>query len=590
MSKRSGRSAGSSRSQSSSSESDTVQDCKAAFLVIFDDLEDEIESKDQLEEVLQQAGRNPTEKMLRKYWSSSTDSLSFDDFVEICRKEPCTSADDLMKAFRKIDTNGDGYISREELYDMMTTRGEKMSMSEVKAIIDEVDENKDGKLDYSEFCNMIVNTASDCKKMSKKIMERKERKKQKMAAKKGDDSPKSQRKYDLTPPKPAARKRGDDRLRSPVASRKVRLSEPRNLKDWMHMFRKGCFFLEDDASIVSHQYMLHLPSDSSVWFTIQPYKVGSDLSDDDTPVDTALYILRDKDTSGHSLVTFTEQRDPKGKYGVRCDLDAGSYILCPMTTGCRLRPRRSEPRTEAKLMKTDKDNKVVLSKTFKKALEDIFEISDLDGNGLLSREEFNLFNLRTSGEEVADDEWNVVEDNVPMKNGQVTKAGFIRLNEMEAEDNDGDTEDSWITLNNMGYNKSLILDEACPFRMDVYVEDCDRARLTVRGLEAASMRLENAVCTSVIQKGESTKVKGVKDLTMYTYIGEARASAVLENKSYRCLEVQLDCSKSKNVVSSKGNLTHTVELPSRSMMVAQHLIPDDESAEWSVKFGDPTLK
>lgn len=50
-------------------------------------------------------------------------------------------------------------------------------------------------------------------------------------------------------------------------------------------------------------------------------------------------------------------------------------------------------------------------------------------------------------------------DNVPMKNGEVTKAGFIRLNEMEAEDNDGDTEDSWITLNNMGYNKSLILDE-----------------------------------------------------------------------------------------------------------------------------------
>lgn len=50
MSKRSGRTVGSARSQGSSSEADTVQDCKAAFLVIFDDLEDEIESKDQLEE------------------------------------------------------------------------------------------------------------------------------------------------------------------------------------------------------------------------------------------------------------------------------------------------------------------------------------------------------------------------------------------------------------------------------------------------------------------------------------------------------------------------------------------------------------
>lgn len=40
--------------------------------------------------------------------------------------------------------------------------------------------------------------------------------------------------------------------------------------------------------------------------------LSTDLSDDDTPVDTALYILRDKDSSGSSLVTFTEQRDPKG--------------------------------------------------------------------------------------------------------------------------------------------------------------------------------------------------------------------------------------------------------------------------------------
>lgn len=44
-------------------------------------------------------------------------------------------------------------------------------------------------------------------------------------------------------------------------------------------------------------------------------------------------------------------------------------------------------------------------------LEDIFDYSDLDGNGFMSRKEFNLFNIRTSGEEVADEEWQVVEGN-----------------------------------------------------------------------------------------------------------------------------------------------------------------------------------
>ncbi len=34
---------------------------------------------------------------------------------------------------------------------------------------------------------------------------------------------------------------------------------------------------------------------------------------------------------------------------------------------------------------------------------------DLDGNDTLSREEFSWFNLRTSGEPVAEAEWDVVE-------------------------------------------------------------------------------------------------------------------------------------------------------------------------------------
>jgi hypothetical protein len=45
----------------------------------------------------------------------------------------------------------------------------------------------------------------------------------------------------------------------------------------------------------------------------------------------------------------------------------------------------------------------------RKTLEEIFDMFDLDGNNLLSREEFSWFNIRTSDEAVADDEWRVVE-------------------------------------------------------------------------------------------------------------------------------------------------------------------------------------
>jgi len=49
------------------------------------------------------------------------EALSFDDFCDICRKEPATTEEDLMKAFRKIDVNGDGFISNSELRKMLTT-------------------------------------------------------------------------------------------------------------------------------------------------------------------------------------------------------------------------------------------------------------------------------------------------------------------------------------------------------------------------------------------------------------------------------------------------------------------------------------
>ena len=45
-------------------------------------------------------------------------------------------------------------------------RGEKMTHDEVQAIIEEADENGDGKLDYAEFCHMLINTSEECIKAS----------------------------------------------------------------------------------------------------------------------------------------------------------------------------------------------------------------------------------------------------------------------------------------------------------------------------------------------------------------------------------------------------------------------------------------
>ncbi|XP_063396860.1 EF-hand calcium-binding domain-containing protein 7-like isoform X9 [Mytilus trossulus] len=599
MSRRSSRS-------STMDQGEFILECKAAYLSMFDSIKEKIESQDSLLEALQQTGRNPSVKVLKKYWTNDIDELSFDDFVDICKKEPVTTSDDLMKAFRKIDINGDGYISLEELHKILTSKGEKKSKSEVKKMIDEVDDNKDGRLDYKEFCQMVMSTTEESKKMQRKMMERKEKKKRQDIERRGDVSgsqvsvrsaassvkigtPAGSRKSsllsidDLPRPSPRVKK---DKSRQGSASRAHKLDEPKNLREWTHTKSKGSFFMED-GSLICHQYDFNLPDDSKIWITIQPQKGSRGM--DSSPVDTSVFILRDRpDEDGNLLVAFTEHRDSRGKYGVSCDLSAGKYYIMPYTTGCRFKNRKSESGKEAKLVSQDKGGKYVITKSFRKVLEDIFDYSDLDGNGFMSRKEFNLFNIRTSGEEVADEEWQVVEDRIDLEDGEITKAGFLQLNELEAEDSEGDTEDLWTTLVSMGYNKQLVMDQACPFQLDVYTEDCDDAELDVVRVDSyptypGDLSFDDIISKSFIKHGEISRVKGMKDLCMYTYTNDGWATLVLDNKSHTRVRVELDCSRSENVTSNHDSLQRTLRVDPGSTVIAYHLMPEDDDRDWQVK-------
>uniref|UniRef100_A0A672Z3J5 EF-hand calcium-binding domain-containing protein 7 n=1 Tax=Sphaeramia orbicularis TaxID=375764 RepID=A0A672Z3J5_9TELE len=130
--------------------------CRAAYLTVFRSSLTNIASKQQLCRVLQQAGRNPSLATLNKYWTPRTSKLNFDDFCEIVKCEKKTEESELMRAFRKMDVNGDGYITHSELEKALTTRGEKMTTEEVNTIFSLADVNKDGKLDYAEIGNLVI--------------------------------------------------------------------------------------------------------------------------------------------------------------------------------------------------------------------------------------------------------------------------------------------------------------------------------------------------------------------------------------------------------------------------------------------------
>uniref|UniRef100_A0A671W646 Phosphoglucomutase 1 n=2 Tax=Sparus aurata TaxID=8175 RepID=A0A671W646_SPAAU len=130
--------------------------CRAAYLAVFRSSLTNIASKQQLCRALQQAGRNPSHATLSKYWTSTTSKLNFDDFCEILKCEKKTEEAELLRAFKKMDVNGDGYISHSELEKALTNSGEKMTTEEVNAIFSLLDVNKDGKLDYAEIGHLVI--------------------------------------------------------------------------------------------------------------------------------------------------------------------------------------------------------------------------------------------------------------------------------------------------------------------------------------------------------------------------------------------------------------------------------------------------
>lgn len=60
-----------------------------------------------------------------------------------------------MEAFHRIDVDGSGSLSPDELRDVMHELGEDMNETELEAMISEADHDGDGEIDYDEFTSMM---------------------------------------------------------------------------------------------------------------------------------------------------------------------------------------------------------------------------------------------------------------------------------------------------------------------------------------------------------------------------------------------------------------------------------------------------
>lgn len=112
--------------------------------------------------VVRAIGFNPSddeiEQTIKEFDLDRSGRLDFGEFkryVEDYKKKHKNSQEAILNAFKVFDKDGNGYIETKELKSILTKCGQVLQDSEVEAMIEVADVDKDGKINYSEFAKFI---------------------------------------------------------------------------------------------------------------------------------------------------------------------------------------------------------------------------------------------------------------------------------------------------------------------------------------------------------------------------------------------------------------------------------------------------
>ncbi|CAF2325645.1 unnamed protein product [Rotaria sp. Silwood2] len=112
----------------------------------------------EIRSLMNSLGYSPSEEdistVISKVDTDGNGSVDFDEFLTMmrCRRSTGESDTELYQVFRVFDKNRDGYIDKDELYDMLSRLGEHITEEDVKEMIAEADcLDHDGKVSYEEF-------------------------------------------------------------------------------------------------------------------------------------------------------------------------------------------------------------------------------------------------------------------------------------------------------------------------------------------------------------------------------------------------------------------------------------------------------
>jgi len=140
--------------------------CLKVCFDLFDTKKQDYLSADDLDEIMRAMGFRPSkeelQELLEEIDEDGSGEIEFGEFCQLCAtflvEDPDieTMKRELKDAFRIYDKEGLGYITTETLRGLIAELLAPLTDEELDGIIEELDEDGSGSMDFDEFCEMMI--------------------------------------------------------------------------------------------------------------------------------------------------------------------------------------------------------------------------------------------------------------------------------------------------------------------------------------------------------------------------------------------------------------------------------------------------
>merc|ERR1712111_220301 len=140
--------------------------CLKVCFDLFDTKKQDFLSGDDLGGIMRAMGFRPTEEeladLLAEVDEDGSGEIEFAEFCQLCAtflvEDPPLEEmkKELKDAFRIYDTEGQGFITNDTLREIITELLAPLTDEELDGIVEELDEDGSGSMDFDEFCEMMM--------------------------------------------------------------------------------------------------------------------------------------------------------------------------------------------------------------------------------------------------------------------------------------------------------------------------------------------------------------------------------------------------------------------------------------------------